>query len=223
MLLIIKNVKIILGGIMIDKIVESLKNTYTVPSILIKEYKKLKLDEKELVILIYLLNQKDIEFNPLKISNELNINMNDLLTIINELTKKDLLKIDHIVDKNIHKETINLSSLYNKLAFNMIGEKQEKDNSIYDKFEKEFGRTLSPMEYEIIGAWLNNYSEDIVIEALKEAIYNNVNNLRYIDKILSEWNKKGIKNIDDIEEDRKNFKKKDKKELIDYDWLNENE
>ena len=64
--------------------------------------------------------------------------------------------------------------------------------------------------------------QEIIIEALKEAVYNNVNNLRYIDKILSEWDKKGIKNIDDIENDRKNFKKKDKKELIDYNWL-ENE
>ena len=32
----------------------------------------------------------------------------------------------------------------------------------------------------------------------------------------------GIKTIKDIEEDRKNFSKKDKKQLVEYDWLNEN-
>lgn len=208
---------------MIDKIVDCLKDSYVFPGVLLKDYKKLNIDEKELVVIIYLLNQNELEFNPIKISKDLNIEMNELLNIINSLSKKDLLKIDHIVDKNIHKETLNLSNLYNKLAFNMLDQKQEKKSSLYDKFESEFGRTLSPMEYEIIGAWLNNYSEEIVIEALKEAIYNNVNNLRYIDKILSEWNKKGIKSISDIEEDRKNFKKRDKKELIEYDWLNENE
>lgn len=208
---------------MTSKIVECLKDIYTIPSILLKQYKNLKIDEKELIILIYLLNQKDIEFNPAKLSKELNFEISELLNIINELTKKDLLKIDHIVDRNMHKETVNLDSLYNKLAFSMMEQKQEKNEGIYNKFENEFGRQLSPMEYQIIGAWLNSYSEELIIEALKEAVYNNVNNLRYIDKILCEWNKKGIKNINDIEEDRKNFKKRNKKDYIEYDWLNENE
>ena len=208
---------------MIDKIVECLKNTYTIPSILITEYKKLNIDEKEVIILIYLLNQNELEYNPFKISKDLNIDINNLLTIIEELSKKDLLKIDSIIDKNIHKEVINISNLYNKLAFSMINEKQENDTNLYDRFEKEFGRTLSPIEYEIIGAWLNNNSEEIVIEALKEAIYNNAKNLRYIDKILSEWNKKGIKSIKDIEENKKNFKAQNKNKLVEYDWLNENE
>ena len=208
---------------MTSKIVECLKDIYTIPSILLKQYKNLKIDEKELIILIYLLNQKDIEFNPAKLSKELNFEISELLNIINELTKKDLLKIDHIVDRNMHKETVNLDSLYNKLAFSMMEQKQEKNEGIYNKFENEFGRQLSPMEYQIIGAWLNSYSEELIIEALKEAVYNNVNNLRYIDRILCEWNKKGIKNINDIEEDRKNFKKRNKKDYIEYDWLNENE
>jgi len=208
---------------MIEKVVDVLKTAYTIPSVLLKEYKKLSINDNELIVLIYLLNQKDLEFNPAKISKELNNDMNNILNIINELSKKDLLKIDHIVDKNIHKEVINLDSLYNKLAFNILDKKIETKNAIYDIFEKEFGRTLSPMEYEIIGAWQKNFTDEIIIEALKEAVYNNVNNLRYIDKILSEWNKKGFKTPKDIEEDRKNFKRKDKKELVEYDWLNENE
>ena len=208
---------------MIEKVVDVLKTAYTIPSVLLKEYKKLNINDNELIVLIYLLNQRDLEFNPAKISKELNNDMNNILNIINELSKKDLLKIDHIVDKNIHKEVINLDSLYNKLAFNILDKKIETKNAIYDIFEKEFGRTLSPMEYEIIGAWQKNFTDEIIIEALKEAVYNNVNNLRYIDKILSEWNKKGFKTPKDIEEDRKNFKRKDKKELVEYDWLNENE
>ena len=58
--------------------------------------------------------------------------------------------------------------------------------------------------------------------ALKEAVYNGVTNLRYIDKILYEWKKKGIKSKEDIEKERANFKKKSSKgEVFDYDWLNE--
>ena len=207
---------------MIDKIIDSLKSMYTVPSILIKNYKKYNINENELVLIIYLLNQKDLEFNPQKISKELNTDISNLLSNISELEKKDVLKIDHVVEKSIHKELVNLDSLYNKLAFSMMDEKKETKNVLFDKFEEEFGRTLSPMEYEIINSWSSSYKEEIILEALKEAVYNNVNNLRYIDKILSEWNKKGIKTIKDIEEDRKNFSKKDKKQLVEYDWLNEN-
>ena len=76
------------------------------------------------------------------------------------------------------------------------------------------------MEYNIIGEWLDgNYTEEIIEEALKEAIYNGVTNLKYIDKILSEWRKKGIKEKSDIK--TKNKPKKTKKEVFEYDWLNE--
>ena len=208
---------------MVDKIIDTLKSIYTIPSILIKDYKKYNMTSNELVVVIYLLNQKDIEFNPQKISKDLNIEISELLTNINELEKKDLLKLEHIVDKNIHKEIIKLDRLYNKLALSYLDQNKEVKNVLFDKFEKEFGRTLSPMEYEIINSWSSSYSNEIIIEALKEAVYNNVSNLRYIDKILSEWNKKGIKTIKDIESDKKDFMKKNKKQLVEYDWLNENE
>ncbi len=41
------------------------------------------------------------------------------------------------------------------------------------------------MEYEIIGAWVEKgFKEQLILEALKEAVYNGVTSLRYIDKIL---------------------------------------
>ena len=45
----------------------------------------------------------------------------------------------------------------------------KSDNStIFEDIEREFGRTLSPTEYEIIKAWLDtNISEDIIREAVK--------------------------------------------------------
>ena len=87
-----------------------------------------------------------MEFNPAKISKDLNNDMNNILNIINELSKKDLLKIDHIVDKNIHKETINLDSLYNKLAFNILDKKIETKNAIYDIYDRLNGEILNYFE-----------------------------------------------------------------------------
>ena len=82
------------------------------------------------------------------------------------------------------------------------------------------------MEYEIINAWIENgTSEETIKLALREATYNGVSNLRYIDKIISEWSKKGIKTKEDVENSRKKFAQKKttkvNNEILDYDWLNE--
>lgn len=203
---------------MTSKIIEILKSgSITIPMVLITNYKKLKINEKELLMIIYLMNNN--EFDPERISNDLDLKLPETLTIIDKLTKKDLIKIETKTE-NVYEEYINLDELYNKIALILINEKKEKQTNIYDKFEKEFARTLSPIEYEIIGAWLDdNYNEEIIEEALKEAIYNGVTNLKYIDKILSEWRKKGIKEKTDIK--NKNKQKKTKKEVFEYDWLNE--
>ena len=119
-------------------------------------------------------------------------------------------------------DNFNIEKIYKKLAFLLVDEEEKKDNNIFDIFEKEFGRTLSPMEYEIINTWLDNFKENTIVLALKEATYNGVSNLRYIDKILYEWQKKGIKTEEDIINNKKNFvSKKENKETFDYDWLND--
>ena len=64
-------------------------------------------------------------------------------------------------------------------------------------------------------------NRELILSALKEAVFNGVNNLRYVDKILYEWNKKGIKKVDEIKVSNKKIE--DDKEDIsyEYDWLNE--
>jgi len=47
----------------------------------------------------------------------------------------------------------------------------------------------------------------LIKEALKEAVLNGVNNLKYIDKILYEWCKKGYKKAQDV---HKKTKKQEK-------------
>ena len=90
-------------------------------------------------------------------------------------------------------------------------------------FEKEFGRTLSSMDCEIINAWIENgFSEELILSALKEAVYNGATSLRYIDKVLYEWNRKGIKAPDDV---KKMMEKEPEAPLyetsvMNYNWLN---
>lgn len=207
---------------MLGKVVNLIKEQpFVIPSILLKNYRKLNITDSELIVLIYLINS-DNSFNPKQISKDLNFELNELMEIINSLIEKAIIKIE-VINKKITEEIINLDELYQKIGFVIINDSEkENNNDIFVVFEKEFGRTLSPLDYEIISTWQKEFSEQLILLALKEAVFNGVNNLRYIDKILHEWNKKGIKNEEDIINERKKFQnKKSNKELFDYDWLNE--
>ena len=206
---------------MLGKLTDILKNEpFYVPNILFKNYRKLNITDSELIILIYLINA-DNTFNPKQIAKDLNFKLDETMDLINSLIEKNIIKID-IINKKVREEIINLDELYNKLAFIIIDGKEKKSNNLFDVFEKEFGRTLSPMDYEIISDWQKDFDDKLILLALKEAVFNNVTNLRYIDKIIRDWSKKGIKTEEDVVNDRKKFEsKKSNKKLFDYDWLNE--
>ena len=207
-----------------DKVVNLLKDKdFTIPKLLLKNYKKLNINESELIILVFLINNS--EYNPKEIASIMDIKLPLLLEMISQLESKGILKIELKNINGINTEVCNLDNLYEKLSLLVIKKEEAKDNkSIYDVFETELGRTLSPIEYELVSDWLNDNTEEILKLALKEATYNGVSNFRYIDRIIHEWKKKGIKTRDDViknnEEFRKNKSEK-KQELFDYDWLNE--
>ena len=206
------------------QIIELLKSiNYQVSKELLFNYKDLNITERELIIIIYLINQSSNVYNPKQISNDLKMDLNTVFEEINSLCEKGIIKIEMKRINKVLSETINLDLLYEKIAFSLTNIEEKEDNNLYSVFETEFGRTLSPMEYEIINSWKDNgYTDELIILALKEATYNGVSNLRYIDKIIYEWGKKGIKTKEDVEKNRKQFKNNNttKKELFDYDWLN---
>ena len=207
------------------QVIELLKSiNYQVSKELLFNYKKLNITDSEFIILIYLTNQVNNTYNPKQTSNDLNIDLNNVLELINSLCEKNIIKIDMKKINNIRTEIINLDLLYEKLAFSLSNVEEKKDSNLYGVFETEFGRTLSPMEFEIINGWLDSgYSEELIKLALKEATYNWVSNLRYIDKIIYEWSRKGIKTKEDVENNRKSFKNNSNKnkELFDYNWLDD--
>lgn len=187
-------------------------------------YKKLNMTDSEMILVIYFINQSNNTYNPKQISNDLKLELNTVLEMVNSLSEKGILKVELKKINNIRCEVINLDYLYEKLAFSLNEVDEKKNDNLFSMFETEFGRTLSPMEYEIINSWISNgCSEELIKLALREAIYNGVSNLRYIDKIIFEWGKKGIKTREDVERERKQFKNNSmkNKELFDYDWLND--
>ena len=100
--------------------------------------------------------------------------------------------------------------------------------NVYETIEEEFGRPLSPMELELVRAWISSGTlEEVIIEAVREASMKAIYNMSYIDKILYEWGKQGLKTKEAIsryknkfKEEKKNTKKID---VFEYNWLDEND
>ena len=189
---------------------------------LIWEY---KLNLEEVLLLIYFMNEDVPTFDVEQINKITMISVNKILDSFTSLTNKGLISIDVIKENSGVKEVVNLDPIYKCMIDGLMkNNKKVVNNNIFEKFEKEFSRTLSPMEYEIINDWLDkNTSEELILGALKEATYNGVNNLRYIDKIIYEWNKKGFKNMEDVNNHirHRNTSDKSVKEISDYNWLDE--
>ncbi len=212
-----------------NKVINILKEKpIIIPKILFKNYKKLNITEEELIVLIYIINLGNvIVYNPSIFIKDLNMDKYKVMEILNSLTEKNI--IDIKVEKNekdLTEEYIYLDTLYNKL-FNLLAEDSNNEinlntENLFTLFETELGRTISPMECEIIKEWQNNYQEELIKEALKEAIYNNVRNLKYIDRILYTWKTKGITTKEDIIKDKKNYRKQVvATNVFDYNWLEE--
>lgn len=220
-----------------SKLVELLKKgNFVVPLSLFQLRDKFELSFEEFIFLIYLTNLgSQITFDPNRFSSDLNFKLEQVLSYIDVLSEKRYISLEVIKnDKNVMEEYIVLDLFYEKLTNLWIADiNQEKlvdehNSNIFGTIEKEFARPLTPMEYEVISAWLEDGTrEDLILEALKEAVYSGVCNLRYIDKIIYEWGKKGIKTPQDVVNNRLKFKekqeKKEKLELFEYDWFEDGE
>ena len=174
----------------------------------VKTIKNLDITLKEFLLLLYFINIKALlDLNDIK--KVLGFNEEEILNTYTSLITKGLIEVKVFKDSGVVSEVISLDMFYDKLVMNTKNEENITD--IYCKFESEFGRSLSPIEYETINRWLENgVSEEIITSALKEAVINGASNLRYIDKIIYEWTKKGVKP-----------KEEDYTFIDDFDWLND--
>ncbi len=208
-----------------------------IPMYFLKRYKDFDLDMNEFIFLMYLYNLgENISFDPQKYATDLNIELMTAMEYVEKLSDKKLVRVEVVKeDSGVRREVLLLDDFYRRLSLITMDEavQEEKSNTensnVFDVLEKEFGRKLTPMEFEISKAWLDNgISEELIKEAIKEASFSGVANLRYIDKILYEWGKNDIKTAKDVEANRAKRKKDADKnpedvdlDIVDWNWFDE--
>lgn len=194
----------------------------------IEEASKLNLSLPEFLLLVYFENSDDLTFDIDKISQKLKVDQMKILEAYNNLLTSDIVKLtsEKVNGKRIEK--VSLEGFYEKMSENAQREKKKKiKDDIFSIFEEKFKRPLNGTEFEVIKAWVEKmYNEEVILAALDEAVYNGATNIRYIDTILYEWSKKGIKTIEDVENNKKEIyenKKLEETSFFDYNWLDEDD
>ena len=112
---------------------------------------------------------------------------------------------------------INNQVTTNKNDKNIKNEKKEKNVGNITKYYEENIGMLNPASAEILFSYLDDFSEEIIIEAIKRASINNKKSCSYIKGILNNWLNKGYKTLADIENEKSpsQLKEQEKEKIID--------
>ncbi|WP_442594475.1 DnaD domain-containing protein [Neobacillus sp. D3-1R] len=216
----------------------------SIPTFLISHFKDLKLNESELVLILQIISfqNKGNDFpTPEELSSRLTISADLCANMLRTLIQKGFVNIhDEYTVEGIRFEKYSLEPLWDRLIDHFLRLKKEEETSskvssetdLYTCFEQEFGRPLSPFECETLAMWLDDDHHDSIIikSALKEAVISGKLNFRYIDKILFEWKKNGIKTVEQAKNYGNKFRQKTRPASINqkttpsqsvpiYNWL----
>ena len=81
---------------------------------------------------------------------------------------------------------------------------------LFENFEKNWGRLLSPFEIEDISKWIDEdkFAPEIVKEALKQNVESNICSIRYLNKILARYDRENIRTVEAVKKDKERFEER---------------
>lgn len=205
-------------------IVEALRaGTVHIPHGLIKFYKRLELNEAQTMLLIHLLSFRERDGKTFPTIHELQERMAipgpEVVEHLRRLVRKQYIAIIEETDEHgVRASRYDFEPLYQRLADCYLEEwgeeldrqEEARESGMVTKFEQEFGRPLSPMECEILVKWLeeDKLSDELILAALKEAVFAGKLNFKYIDRILFEWKRNRVRTVEQAKTYALNFHKK---------------
>jgi DNA replication protein len=164
--------------------------------LLLENYKKMGLSEEHVTTLLlidHLLSQGTMLVTADVLSLKMSLPLDRIDGILVELLAKDLLEYDNS-DNNMKTTLAPLKQkLYRDFQLTIVKQSEENAredfaesvSNVYALFEKEWGRTLSPLEFGRIREWISyGYTDQMIIDALHEALAAKKQSIRAIDKIL---------------------------------------
>ena len=182
--------------------------------LLLEYYKKLKINEHELAVILmidHLIDQKNTLITPDLLSLKMSLDTKEIDKILVKLIDRNFLVFNPSKKVPFTLKPLK-EKLFNEFQTQLAKERETMLNeekthylqNIYEVFEKELNRPLSPLEFQMINEWVNaGFTDETIINALKEALSKGKKTLRSVDKILLQWaarddiEKNGYTTIDD--------------------------
>lgn len=180
-----------------------------ISSLLLRSYSALGLSDSEAMLLLQIIQFSEVERKPFPTPEELAKRMGVHSHVVTQWLQKlfnlGFLTIEQETVHDIIGESYNWTGWYmqasswyakelratKKVERQKVHKVHNQDQvaELFKTFEQEFGRPLSPMEFETISGWIDQdrYSDEIIRFALKEAVFAGKLSFRYIDRILIEW------------------------------------
>ena len=168
--------------------------------LLLENYKKLKISENELAV-IFMIDHLVTQGNPFitadLLSLKMSLDVKEIDALIADLLTRGFMEYATLNGRTVTSLNPLKEKLFSNFAISVSKEaenkkvKEEMLSNIYQSFEAELGRTLQPMEISTIREWVDlGYSDEIIINALKEALAQGKKSIKSVDKILLSWAKR---------------------------------
>lgn len=186
----------------------------SISRLLLQEYRTLKMSTDELTVYLQLTDfaSQGDQFPDLALIGErMQLPANTIYELVHRLIQKKLITLEsreneqgQAVDRYDLTPTLMKLSILAMQAEQAVQADLDQNQRamIFNQVEQLFGRPLSPLETEIIANWLDldRYNPDLIQLAVREAVFNQVYSLKYVDRILLNWQKQNIKTKDDLQD-----------------------
>ena len=168
--------------------------------LLLENYKKLKISENELAV-IFMIDHLVGQGNPFitadLLSLKMSLDVKEIDALIADLLTRGFMEYASLNGRTVTSLNPLKEKLFSNFALSVSKEsenkkaKEEMLSNIYQSFEAELGRTLQPMEVSTIREWVDlGYSDEVIINALKEALAQGKRSIKSVDKVLLSWAKR---------------------------------
>lgn len=186
----------------------------TVSNMVLRHYSQLGLTNDEFILFLQISSslQAGNDFPDLElIAGRMGVKTTEVYDLVHQLLAKKLLTIEPVSESDGKQhDQYSFELLYRKLVV-LAEQAQQKETThnaafeksqVYNQIEEEFGHPLSPIEMETIDSWLkkDKYTPELINAALREAVLGRAYSLKYMDRVLLNWEKKNIRTAADVEE-----------------------
>lgn len=130
-----------------------------------------------LILMMDLMMEKNHKIEIEELATALKRSEGEVMTALNSLSTEGWIQID-VTSKSI---CYSLDPIFDSKPV------VEVNQTLFDKFEEQMRRPLSSKEINTLGSWMQQYDEEIIEAALREAVIYKKLSFAYINKILENW------------------------------------